>query len=202
MSIISKLKFSTSNKKKQEEISAISDIPFIHSIDLPEIDSDDWILVAAYKAKDVYNHTKEEGVIVEDSILIIGDEIFSDIKFKYDYFVKNINLFLNKKVSFIVTTSVFINNKIYCFQGKIEGLIKNKTIDGYYFDPYIFINTPLGFLSLTDLDNLGKKIDFSPRTISVKLLTDYFSNTNLEKKENIFIFNYKDLPDWNGNYQS
>lgn len=200
MSLIN-LKFSTSNKKKQEEISQVSNIPFTHSIDLPEIDSNDYILVAAHKAKDIYQHTGIEGIITEDSILIIDGVVCTDIKFKYEDFKNNISDYIGKPVSFVVTLSVVVGDNIYCFKNSIKGTLGNENDDGYVFDPYIFVDDNGTQKSLAKLEQENRKQLFSPRTGAIRLLEDYF-NEKAVNNDNIYSFKLKEISRWQGNYQS
>jgi len=201
-----KLVLKTSNQRKINEfkLANIQNLEILPGEDHPEIQSDDHILVAAYKAQD-----SGENVIIEDSILSIEDdsgkmESIIDIKFKLKEIKSNMSNYkhLTKKAIFTSTVAVKIDSKIY---------VQTYDFNGYIGEPYLEDGPVFGFDDVFYLkyNNEFKSMHLiktkfdkacSPRINALKMLFD-----NLDKKsmahDGFYIFDTP-LPVWNGDYQS
>ena len=187
-----KLKLLSSNENKLKEFKRIiPEIESIKGIDLDEVKADADTVVL-YKAKDAYKIAKEnglgknEGIIVEDTILEINGEEVVDIKFSKIYKKED---FQDVDAKWLVRLGLAINDKIYLFKGEIIGKIINKERgEGFGFDPYFI---PEG--SSKTLAELGaEKDNYSARKKA--LLAFKENNYYLEKDIN-------DIPEWVGEYQ-
>jgi len=192
------LKFSTSNKNKIEEIKKASNIPVIEGIDIEEIDSSSILDIILHKAKDMYLYTDEEGIIVEDSVLTIDNEVVGDIKFRMQQLEENPELFADKKTTFTVSLGVVINGFVYVFQGHLNGELDLPQGKGFAFDPYFYPKNYDKKISLAELKDLGLKKEVSPRVMAIKKLENYFKN---KKGSPDYKVSLKDIKKWKGTYQ-
>ena len=188
---------STSNLKKIEEIKRTSNISINQGLDLPEIKSDDSLLVALHKAIDYYNHTGIEQSFIEDTIIEIEGKPITDIKFTFDTIKDNLLDYLGKSVSIKTTMACVTNNKVLYIVDSINGVIDFKGDDGYVFDPFFFINHSGIYKSFAQLDKEGLKHLFNPRNKILFKIND-FLNGDLD----INYVNINSIPKWNGQYQS
>lgn len=185
--------FSTSNKTKMKEFKAIlPDLIIKKGPDLKEVDGtiEEVIL---HKSKDM-----GPGYLVEDTILIINDEVVVDIKWK----VKNLKE--GDKATWITSLGYNDGENIYIYQGSIEGVITlKKGNEGFAFDPYFVplelvnptddMNYDLKGLTLTLLDKFGLKKFFSAR---------YKALINLKEGNTFCKIPVKNILPWTGTYQN
>lgn len=196
----------TSNQRKINEfkLAGIPDLQILPGEDHPEIQSDDHILVAAYKAQ-----VSGENVIIEDSILSIEDdngrmESIIDIKFKLAEIKSNINYYkhLVKKAIFTSTVAVKIDKNIYVQTFSFHGYIgepyrENGPVFG--FDDVFYIEHEKELKSMHMIKTQFDKA-CSPRINCLKLFYKNFELKN-EQHEGFYIYN-SPLPEWKGEYQS
>lgn len=196
------LVFATSNEEKRKEIGLSCKIPIIAGADLPEIDSEDPLLIAMHKAKDAWVHYGRPGVIVEDTVLIIDGVTYPDIKFKFSEFRKNLDAYLGKQVVFMVTLAFVYKDGIYGVQERLIGEIVRPQESGYAFDPYIFVDSPThkGPVSLACLAKAGLKHKVSPRNRAINRLFK-LPGMSKEKQSHFLLLPLGELEDWAGGYQ-
>lgn len=192
------LKFSTSNKTKIQEISDVYNIDFIDGVDIDEIDSQDLVEVIKYKTFDMYQMIKRDGIVVEDTILEINGNPVNDIKFRLKEIEADIERYIGLPVSMKVSVGTVINNKLYIFTNKLDGIIVNKSKDGFGFDPYFGISYNGKVISLSELKERGLKNKFSPRIDVVGRMLNWINNKG-EYPDHIF--NLSSINKWNGKYQ-
>lgn len=195
------VKTSNPGKMKEMRMAGIPNLSIEPGEDLPEIQSNDFILVAAYKAQSAGNR-----VIIEDSIISINDDngVYQpvvDVKFKMAHIKSNIHLYAGKKALFISTVAVKIDDKIYVQTHSLECSIqKPHTNDpkAFGFDDILHIEHDGSLCSLHFLKNV-KNMNPSPRLSSLKKLFNYLT---VDKTPNDGLFIYDNpLPHWIGEYQ-
>lgn len=118
----------SSNQKKIAEMKFAqlpesTKIEFQPGEDLPEIQTDDFILVAAYKSQ-----TAGENVIIEDSFIAIEDEHgviqpIIDIKFRLDEIRQNVQSYMGRKAVFVSTVAVNVDDEILIQTCSIKGVV-------------------------------------------------------------------------------
>lgn len=196
-STTSKFTLITSNANKISEYQSIG-LP-IHiepGQDLPEIDTQDFNLIAAYKSKMAGDFN-----IVEDTILIIDDTVFHDIKFRSKDIINNINQYLGKSITWVVTLATSFNGEVHLFQSQVSGIIKEAYIGhtaGFGFDSYLHVAVDDTYKSLHQLKEEGRKNHYSPR---MKALTKFHHFLLLQQNSD-FRYSLDNLLEWTGAYQS
>jgi inosine/xanthosine triphosphate pyrophosphatase family protein len=196
----------TSNQRKINEfkLANIPDLQILPGEDHLEIQSDDHILVAAYKAQ-----SSGENVIIEDSILSIENdngemESIIDIKFKLGEIKSNIHIYkhLVKKAIFTSTIAVKLKDKIFVQTFSFHGYIgepyrENGPVFG--FDDVFYIEHEKELKSMHMIKTQFDKA-CSPRINCLQL---FFSNFEKENFEAEGFYTYETpLPEWKGEYQS
>lgn len=188
----------TSNEDKIEEMREIlgESIEVRKSLDIKEIDCEDPIKVATYKAL----HS-EVGTIVEDTILQINGKNIVDIKFAMR---EKSNTDASAK--WIVTLAWNAGETINIYQSEITGRLVSKDKvpkDAVGFDPYFIpeelidpapddINHPISGMSLYWLKKNGLKKFFSARRGA---LIQVIENKPID------VLRVSSIPEWNGKYQ-
>jgi inosine/xanthosine triphosphate pyrophosphatase family protein len=192
------LKILTSNKSKIKEYKEFGlNMDIESGEDQKEIDSTDYHLIAAHKAFNSGLYT-----IVEDTILIVNGDIWHDIKFKREVIPNNMEFYLNKPISWIVSLSFMTEDYIYVFEGSIDGFIGevyNSNCDVFFdFDLYVHVEHNNRLWSLQELKDKNMKSKYSARKFAIESLLSFISGDSITyvKKFN------SNLPLWNGNYQS
>lgn len=194
------LKSSNKNKINELQYAKISNLIFEEGEDLPEIDSDDHLLVAAYKAQD-----SGEYIVIEDSILSIENEDgimqpVIDIKFRLSEIKKNIHLYVGKKVHFISTIAVNVGDEIHVQTSQINCEFGLKVPDQYPvfgFDDILYLEHDNIFKSLHYFKKTMNQM-LSPRVNSLKMI---FDKINHNKEHDGYKKYNSPLPLWKGEYQ-
>lgn len=148
--------------------------------DLPEVKADART-VAVYKSK-----TAGIGTIIEDAILTVNGEEIIDIRWKLN------SLKDGDKAVWTVTLAVNDGENIKLYQGVTHGTIVKGDMSGssFGFDP---VFKPQGSdLTLKQLDEQGKKDDYSARKAAVQKLLD---------KKAYYTVRLGSVKDWKGSYQ-
>jgi len=187
----------TGNQNKRDEfMKLINNLNFIIPKDTLEIESQDEVLVAIHKMKDIISDIKIDSntlYFIEDtSLRIEGEEVGTNIK----HLMNNISNYVGKKANWIVTIAVSDGIDIKIYQGSLEGNISNKDLgnSGFAFDKYFipFENNPNEF-TISELMDLKISKDF------------YSARFNAVEKflKNKYITKIKisEIKPWNGNYQ-
>lgn len=180
------LSLASSNKTKIAELTRLSlgAVPVIAGNDLKEIfGTPDQI--AIYKAL-----SAGEGLIVEDSILVVDDEPLIDIKWRLKELMKRAetetaNLVWEVRLSFVK------NGEVRVFKGSLEGRLRPWDVAGSGYDP-IFNVYGVG-QSLARLENRGLKDQYSARARAFQALL---------ANEVHLVVPQADLPEWKGPFQN
>lgn len=196
------LKTSNSGKMQEMLMAGIPNLSIEAGEDLPEIQSDDFILVAAYKSQ-----AAGEMVIIEDSILSIQDKfgVFQpvvDAKFKMKEIKSNIRAYSGKNAKYISTVAVQIDNKIYVQTASLDCIIGKPytgDVNAMGFDDVLHVIFDEEYKSIHYLKTV-EQVNPSPRIKSLKKLFAFLSEKESQNK-GLFIYE-KPLPKWNGDYQS
>lgn len=194
------VKSSNQNKINELKYAEIPNLIFESGEDLPEIDSNDHFLVAAYKSQD-----SGEYIVIEDSILSIEDENgvmqpVIDIKFRLSEIKKNIDLYVGKKVHFISTIAVNVGDKIHVQTSQINCEFGRKIPDQYPvfgFDDILYLEHDNIFKSLHYFKKTLNQM-LSPRVNSLKMI---FDKINHNKEHAGYKVYSSPLPVWEGQYQ-
>lgn len=196
----SQITLQTSNPFKIQEFNDMGlNIGIKEGEDIKEIATDDYHLIAAYKAKEA-----GELVIVEDSILIVEDQVFFDIKYKLKEIIKNIDFFKEKKATWVTTLAFMFNEKIYIFSGYVYGNLNEvyKCKDNYNvfaFDTIFYTKHNNKMVSLQELKEKGLKDEYSARVLGVKKMISFLNSENEQFCDRIYEANIKK---WEGDYQA
>lgn len=196
MKTVPTFKLVTSNQNKILEYQSIGlPISVENGADLPEIDSEDFSLIAAYKSKMAGNFN-----IIEDSILIIDGKIYHDIKFRIKDIVANVQQYYNKPVTWVLTLATLIEGEIHLFQNRLSGHINEPYQGvplGFGFDSYFYINVEGDSKSLHELKEQGLKNKYSPRLLALQKFYNFATNNNPSDQ----IYSIDSLEEWTGNFQ-
>jgi len=183
---INKLVFISSNPMKIAEFKRLLrgyTLKVRKGKDLHEVNGNS-IQVVTYKCLDA-----GENNIVDDTILEINNKEVVDIRWKLTQ-LKNMK---ERPTAIWKTTLGFLqNNKIYIFQGVVEGIIEpnpNSTA-GFGFEPW-FIPDGTKY-TLSELRKIGKYDDYNARKKAIDKLL---------KKEPTKVILSNHVKKWNGKYQ-
>jgi hypothetical protein len=134
-----------------------------------------------------------EGILVEDSVLIINGEEVVDIRWK----IKELSTMENVDIKWVVSLGILDQGFVYIYKSEIickliDNLNENDIPeDSFGFDAYI---KPLDSdVSFYHLDQQGKKDLYSPRNHVVH---------NLLNKRYFAKVSAKQVPKWTGTYQN
>jgi len=176
-----KLVIVSSNIKKIKEYNNFGlSIKAEKGVDLPEVDGDINEIIT-HKALSVGINK-----VAEDTILEVDGKHIVDIKWK----IKEMNKDASAK--WIVSLGVNDGKTIKIYRGIINGdLIKSESDNILDFDPYFIPKN--SELTLSQLDKIGEKNNFSARKIACENLIN--NNTEL-------VINITDILKWTGNYQN
>lgn len=183
--LIKSLKIVTSNENKLREFWRfwLEWIEMVKWKDLDEVDS--WKYdVVVYKslANDVWT-------IVEDTSLEIEWE---SVGVNLKRLLDNLWSYVGKKAEWCVILGYNDWKKIHLFEWIIKGRIgEAKTPGWFWFDPYFYPEAS-NWLSLSELENIWKKDNYSARNNSVKLLLSWKPK---------FSVNTNTIPKWKWKYQ-
>lgn len=196
MKTIPTFKLVTSNQNKILEYQSIGlPISVENGADLPEIDSEDFSLIAAYKSKMAGDFN-----IIEDSILIIDDKIYHDIKFRTKEIVANVEKYYNKPVTWVLTLATLIDGQIHLFQNQLSGFIQKpypgKSV-GFGFDSYFYITVDGDSKSLHELKENGLKNQYSPRLMALQKFYDFAKHSSPSDQQ----YAMEALVEWTGAFQ-
>jgi inosine/xanthosine triphosphate pyrophosphatase family protein len=168
----------TSNKNKQKEFRQFlgNQVLFL-PIDLKEIKSQDFLLVSAYKAKDIGSD-----ILIDDTSLFIDGEIVgTDIK----WVLNNLNSFIGKKALFVCSLAIKCGSEILVFTGEVSGEIVSPIGNSFGFDN--------SFLPDDSIYTLGQQKD-NLNNARYLAIQNFLNNVSTKV--------YSNLPDWTGDYQS
>lgn len=183
------MKLVTSNKFKLAEFKRFGlDIEIANGLDLEEVlgTPEEVIIYKAIEAG--------EGLMVEDTILIVDGVEIVDIREK----INDLHLLINKKATWKVSIACIINDQIHIASSEVNGYIDQPSGDlknSFGFDPFFYINDiHLGRkASLSTLEAVGIKDNYSARKQCV---------INFINKENDFkIIPLNQVKKWEGKYQ-
>ena len=185
------IKLSTSNKQKIEEFKSFGlTFAITEGKDLKEI-ADTSRNVIIHKALD-----SGEGILVEDTVLLINGKEVVDIRWK----IKELSTLKNPIIQWVTSLAILDNGKVYVYTGETDcSLIDNaETLnvpdDAFGFDPYL-VPSPNGFKSpytFYELKKRGEKSMFSPRKFATEaLLNGIYSD----------VIDASTIPAWEGDYQ-
>ena len=180
------LSLASSNKTKIAEYTRLSQglIPVITGTDLKEIfGTPDQI--ALYKALE-----GGEGLIVEDSILVVDDEPVIDIKWRLKDLMERAK---HETATLIweVRLAYVKDGIVRVFKGTLEGRLRPWDVAGSGYDP-IFNVYGVG-QSLAQLENRGLKDQYSARARAFAALL---------ANEPHLVVQSSDLPAWTGPFQN
>ncbi len=180
----------TSNINKLNEFKqlGLKNIKIEKGIDLPEVDSDD-VTVIKYKAL----HAGINRLVDDTSLNVENESIGVNIR----WLLNNLSKLNNRKANWKVLLGYNNGKHIYVYEGIVYGIIKSPSTsiskDDFGFDPYFIpINNNPKNLSLKELDNLGKKNNYSARNYAV---------LNFLKNKYVYKFEISKIPEWKGKYQ-
>jgi inosine/xanthosine triphosphate pyrophosphatase family protein len=184
MSLLSvrNFKFVSSNPRKIREFAALKNfgIEVEEGCDLSEVmGTPDEVII--YKS--IAAGAKR---IVEDSILIVGDETIVDARFR----VGDVGNWAGKYGAWEVRIGVNIGEQVVVYRGVVEGVYGSACGEGEDYDPYFHI--PTEGKSLAQLNAEGRKQEFSARDRAIRALVanDVFRRYDIAK-----------VPEWIGEYQ-
>lgn len=190
---------STSNKTKIKEFKEyFPELEIINGPDIKEVlgTLDEVILYKSLSAG--------KDILVEDTVLVINNEVKVDIKWNVDSIKEGDSL------KWITSIGYNDGNQIFVSRASINGIAtKSKGQKGFAFDPYfiplelipiyesneidIIEKDSLTGLTLADLDKIGKKKLFSARINAL---------INFKNKKFISVTNINDIVPWSGIYQN
>jgi inosine/xanthosine triphosphate pyrophosphatase family protein len=196
---MSKYILSTSNENKIKEFKEyFPEIEVVNGPDLKEVlgTLDEVILYKSLEAG--------KNILVEDTVLVINDEIKVDIKWNVDSIKEGDSL------NWITSIGYNDGTNIYVSRASIKGIAtKSKANKGFAFDPFfiplelipiyehngkdIIAEDSLTGLTLADLDKIGMKKFFSARINAL---------INFKNKKFISVTNINDIIPWTGTYQN
>jgi len=172
----------TSNKSKMAEFKRILGDKLViePGIDLPEVDGNkDEVII--YKSLEA-----GKNIIVEDTILLLDGKEVVDIKWNQEDKLKN-----TKVATWITSIGYNDGEQIHVYRGIINGIVVEPKVPGFAFDPYFL---PDGSdLTLSELDKVGRKEEFSARKIAL---------INLVKNRSEFSIDISKIKPWTGKYQN
>lgn len=183
---ISGLCLSSSNPIKVAEYTRLSRgmIPVIPGKDLAEIESDP-DSIALYKALHA-----GEGIIVEDSILVVAGIPMIDIKWRLKELIERA-VFDPAPLVWEVRLAFAKEGLIRIYKGTLQGNLRPWDMPGAGYDP-IFNVGGVG-LSLALLESRGLKDQYSARAHAFEALL---------KDEPSLVAYAADLPEWRGTWQN
>jgi inosine/xanthosine triphosphate pyrophosphatase family protein len=174
----------SSNAKKLAEIKRYGlDLDLRPGVDLPEVEGtiDEVITHKAIAAG--------AGAVVEDTVLIVDGQPVVDIRWR----LTELGAHQDVPVQWVVSLGHHAGNDIHLYRGVIHGVLRQPSCrrDGVFgFDPYFI---PEGETrSLDDLEQIGKKDDFSARRRAVEQLINH---------QPFASFPVKTVQTWSGQYQ-
>lgn len=194
------LKSSNQNKINEMKRAKVENLVFQPGEDLEEIDSDDYLLIAAYKAE-----ASKDFHVVEDSILFIEDDKgilqpVVDIKFRLSEIKNSIAEYKGKKVVFTSTVAVKMKDEIYVQTSHLDCVFDFPRKDQYTvfgFNDVLFVNHEGKYESLHYFKE-HLDIILSPRITSLEKL---FDKINMDKQHEGYKLYSSPLPKWEGDYQ-
>ena len=199
MSELQRLSLYTGNTKKQKDFKDIGlNIPLASAVvDLREVKSDSAIEVITYKVLEVPPYH-----IVDDTVVKIGNEIVTDIKFQLEE-IKKDKKFVLATMEFIVSLAYMDEHgDIKIYQGKASGFIvpslakENEDVFGFddVFVPFHGFRDDVSEMSYHDLKtkNPEKWRSINPRLQAINNLI----NDDYDK-----IVVSSEVPSWSGDYQ-
>lgn len=185
------ISLATSNARKIAEFKSFG-LPFnvVKGADLKEV-SGTINEVILHKAMDA-----GEGVLVEDTVLLINGEEIVDIRWKLEELAK----MKNPNILWITSLGILDNGIVSVYRGQIDcALVRGASDlvvpeDAFGFDPYLApllsgIEFPQTFY---ELDKDGNKTDFSPRKYAVEVLLSGIPSLEVEASS---------IAAWEGDYQ-
>lgn len=193
---MSAFKLVTSNEHKLREFQrmGLSDISIEKGRDLREVASPDIATVALYKSLEA-----GPGTIIEDTAFNLlrpqAGWIGTDIKWNLD----NIKKYDREKAVWTVCLAKNDGTYITLYKGYVFGYIvqKDDNPTAFGFDSCFVPYDQYGFYTLHELEQMGKKDEYSARKRAVDLLL-----TNEEFHDNVSFHAVKLIPAWTGKYQN
>lgn len=179
------LKLMTSNEGKLREYRrfGMEDLDILKGVDLPEVDADP-ITVILHKSLAAGANT-----MVEDTSLHVeGAEVGVNVRWLMD----NLPTYNGNKATWEVLIGVNTGEEILVYRGVVDGVITDRFSDpvGFGFDCRFIPNGET--LTLYELDEAGRKDDFSAR----KAVVEQWQAGNAEVSVKI-----SEIQEWEGAYQ-
>jgi inosine/xanthosine triphosphate pyrophosphatase family protein len=178
----SSLRLVSSNPRKLREFAAfgIDDLIIEEGRDLAEVlGTPDQVIVHKAIAAGADR-------IVEDSILIVGDQTIVDARYR----IGEVDTWAGIDAVWEVRIGVNIDGKVLVYKGAVSGMFGPARGEGQDYDPYFHI--PNEGKSLAELNSEGRKADFSARFRAIQALV---------RNDAYASFRVADISDWAGAYQ-
>lgn len=184
------MKLASSNQTKIKEFKSFlgDTLEIVQGEDIKEVQGT-WQEVITYKSL-----MANKDFIVEDTILFVNGVEIVDIRWNVDK--------LKEGDSAVWKTSLGYNDGTYIhvFSTDVTGFItRTRTQEGFSFDPFFVPNELINEFkekkpcTLTEMDNIGRKSEFSARINALKKLKEF------KPDYSILI---EDIPEWNGQWQN
>lgn len=138
--------------------------------------------VIMYKSLEAGNN-----YVVEDTIVEVDGKELVEIRWKKNSLVNG------QKIRWITSLGYYKDDKIYVYQGIIDGVVVTDRLDdrAFGFDD-VFVPNGID-KTLFELELIGIKGDYSARKFALQSFRD---------NDYKFCYNIKDIPQWNGQYQN